>query len=303
MQSPGSLPVFMQCWWLDAVCDDWNVALTLKGDQLTGVWPYAIEEKLSIAFRRNPRLTPYLGPHIFYPADIKEANKDSYEHDVMEQLIAQLPDADVWRLSQYPGMKQAGLFRHYGLKIEVQQTFLLSLRAEEEALFQQFKEPLRRNIRSAEKEISITADPGCLQELYDFQKATLFKKRVNQLHTFEDLQKLLQPCLEHQAGTLWVARREGKVQAVIWNVWDAQTSYYFMGAKNPEVDNYRAMSALLWHAIREAHRRGNTTFDMEGSMDPGVERFFRNFGGRRELYLVLRKDSHWLWKLKRLLRR
>ena len=39
-------------------------------------------------------------------------------------------------------------------------------------------------------------------------------------------------------------------------------------------------------------------FDFEGSMDPGVEKFFRNFGGMRELYLVLRKNESLLWKLK-----
>jgi lipid II:glycine glycyltransferase (peptidoglycan interpeptide bridge formation enzyme) len=93
----------------------------------------------------------------------------------------------------------------------------------------------------------------------------------------------------------------GEPQAIVWNVWDAGSSYYFMGAKNPKVDNYRAMSALLWHSMRMAKARGNHTFDMEGSMDPGVERFFRNFGGRRELYLVLRKDGHWLWRLLRMM--
>ena len=289
----------MQCWWLDAVCDEWDVALTMRGDQLAGAWPYVIEDKWSIAFRRNPRMTPYLGPWIFYPADIKDTNRDSYEHDVMEQLMSQLPEADVWTLAQYPGAKQAGLFRHYGLRIEVQQTFLLSLKPAEDVLFHQFKEPLRRNIRAAEKDITITADPSCVKELFNFQKTTLFKKRVNQLHTLAEMKELLKPCIDHNSGTLWVARQGDVVQAIIWIVWDEKTSYYLMGAKNPAVDNYRAMSLLLWHAIKEARKRGNETFDFEGSMDPGVERFFRSFCGKRELYMVLRKDWHWLWKLRR----
>jgi hypothetical protein len=302
-QSPESLPVFMQCWWLDAVCDLWDVAITLKGDQVTGVWPYVIEEKLSVAFRRNPRLTPYMGPWVFYPPDIKEVNRDSHEHDVIEQLFSQLPEGDVWSLSQYPGLKQAGLFRHYGLNIQVQQTFLISLDKEEDELFFQFKEPLRRNIKAADKEIAITSEPDCLADLYEFQKTTLFKKRVTQPYNFSELQKLMRPCLKHGAGELFVARQDGVIQAVIWNVWDAQTSYYFMGAKNPSIDNYKAMSGLLWHAIKEAKKRGNKFFDLEGSMDPGVERFFRNFGGRRELYLILKKDRHWLWLLRRYLKK
>lgn len=302
-QSPESLPVFMQCWWLDAVCDSWDVAMTFKGDQVTGVWPYAIEEKLSVAFRRNPRLTPYMGPWVFYPPDIKEVNKDSHEHDVIEQLFSQLPEGDVWHLSQYPGLKQAGLFRHYGLNIQVQQTFLIALDKEEDELFAQFKEPLRRNIKASDKEITITSEPACLADLYEFQKTTLFKKRVAQPYNFNELQKLLRPCLKYEAGELYVARQDGVIQAVIWNVWDANTSYYFMGAKNPAIDNYKAMSGLLWHAIKEAKKRGNKFFDLEGSMDPGVERFFRNFGGRRELYLILKKDRHWLWMLKRYLKK
>lgn len=293
----------MQCWWLDAVCEEWNVAITLKGDQVTGVWPYAIEDKASISFRRNPKLTPYLGPHIFYPADMKEANRDSYEHEVIEQLMGKLPEADVWGLAQYPGVRQAGIFRHYGLRIEVQQTFLLSLEPDEETLFHNFREQLRRNIRHSEKDIAIRADESCLTELYEYQKAALFQKRVEQQHTLTDMEKLMKPCLEHQSGALWVARQFGTVQALVWNVWDADTSYYIMGAKNPAADDYRAMSSLLWHAILEAKRRGNRYFDFEGSMDPGVERFFRNFGAKRELYLVLKKEAHWLWKLKRLLRK
>ncbi len=302
-QSPDSLPVFMQCWWLDAVCESWDVVITFKGDQVTGVWPYAIEERLSISFRRNPKLTPYMGPHIFFPADIKETNKDSYEHEVIEQLMSKLPHADVWGLSQYPGIKQAGLFRYYGLKIEVQQTFLLSLEDDEQTLYQNFKEQLRRNIRHAEKNIAIKDDPTCLPELYEFQRATLSEKRVMQAHTLADMEKLMQPCIDHKSGALWIARQNNVVQALIWNVWDAKTSYYFMGAKNPAADDYRAMSGLIWHAILEAKKRGNKYFDLEGSMDPGVERFFRNFGGKRELYLILKKDGHWLWKLKKLLRR
>jgi len=34
-------------------------------------------------------------------------------------------------------------------------------------------------------------------------------------------------------------------------------------------------------------------------MDEGVERFFRNFGGERALYIVLRKNDSLLWKLKK----
>jgi lipid II:glycine glycyltransferase (peptidoglycan interpeptide bridge formation enzyme) len=111
------------------------------------------------------------------------------------------------------------------------------------------------------------------------------------------MQQLMNACIAHQSGTLYLAYEGGQLQAAIWNVWDASRSYYLMGGKNPDSENYRAMSALLWHCIKEAKRRGNRFFDFEGSMDGGVERFFRSFGGMRQLYMILRRDEHWLWKL------
>jgi hypothetical protein len=299
-KAPAIVPLFAQYWWLDAVCDDpdeWDVVLTMKGDQVTGVWPYLRTERLSISMMRNPRLTPYLGPHVFYPPDIKGARRDSYEYEVSEQLLDSLPEADVWRLSLPPGYRQAGLFRRFGLRLDVQQTFLLPLPDEEENIFIGFKEPLRRNLRAAEKEIRIVEDPTQLHALFDFQKATLEEKRVRQAYTEEHMQRLMNACLRHESGTLYLAYENGQLQAAIWNVWDEHRSYYLMGGKNPESDNYRAMSALLWHCIRKARARGNRVFDFEGSMDGGVERFFRSFGARRDLYLVLRRDDHWLWRL------
>lgn len=299
------IPVFAQDWWLDAVCDaeeDWQVELVLKGEQLIGAWPFLSLEKFNISFLRNPRLTPYLGPIVFFPPDVKESNRDSFEYEVAEQLFAALPTADVWRLSVWPGFRQVGLIKRGGVNLGVQQTFLLDLSLAEQSIFQNFKESLRRNIKASEGKILIAAEPDAVSALFRFQENTLMNKGVAQSYTVQQLERLIGTCISHNAGTLWVAREGEKIQAVVFNVWDENRSYYLMGGMNPDGDNNRAMSALLWHCIREAKNRGNKHFDFEGSMDSGVERFFRSFGGSRALYLVLKRDGHWLWKLLKVLR-
>src|SRR6185312_12801223 len=129
-----SLPVFLQPWWLDAVCGEWDVEIAKKGEQVTGVWPYAIVKKAGVTILRNPRLTPYLGPQVFYPEGIKESNADSFEHETVSELIKQLPEARVWHLAIQPGMYQAGLFKSNKLLAQAQQTFLLELDADESKL-------------------------------------------------------------------------------------------------------------------------------------------------------------------------
>jgi hypothetical protein len=299
----ADVPVFLQPWWLDAVNPAWQAVITQKGDHITGIWPYIIDQKLGVKLLRTPLLTPYLGPHVFFPADMKESNRDSFEHDTITALINQLPNVPVWALSMFPGLKQVGLFKNYGLDAQVKQTFLVDLSTSEDTIFSNLKESIRRNIKAAAKEITIVNDAAYLPQLYQYQKSTLNRKQAAQPHTMQHMQRFMDACIAHNSGALWVARKGDEVTAIIWNVWDARTSYYFMGAQNPASHNAAAMSALLWHCIAQAKLRQNQVFDLEGSMDPGVEKFFRGFGGKRDLYLILKKNTSLTWKLLQAFRR
>ena len=293
------VPLFEKPWWLDIVCNKWDVAIAKKGDHITGAWPYPIEKKLGVSLLRTPMLTPYMGPQVFFPSDLKESNIDSFEHETVAELLKQIPAAKVWNLSLQPGMKQAGLFKKHKLEAKVQQTFLLELNEDEETLFFNMKDATRRNIRIAEGEVTVSNSPKHLKDLYKFQKNMLAKKGKSLSYSLSYMQKIMDACIAHDATALWTATdKKGDIQAIVWQVWDEQCSYYFMGGQNPNTNSYRAMSLLLWHTIKEAKARGNSIFDLEGSMDEGVERFFRNFGGDRALYIILMKNSSIRWKLK-----
>lgn len=297
------LPLFLKPWWLDVVCRKWDVVIAKKGEQVTGVWPYPVEKKASVNIIRTPMLTPYLAPHVFPPADTKKSNLDSFEHETITGLMKQLPDAKVWHLAMQPGMKQAALFKGHELDLHVQQTFLVGLGEDEDTLFSNMKENMRRNIRKAEKEITISDAPECLETLYKFQNNTLQKKGKTPVYSLADLQKIMDACISHQSSALWVARIKDSIQAIVWHVWDARCSYYLMGGQNPESGSHGAMTLLLWHAMKDAKQKGHQVFDLEGSMDEGVERFFMGFGGQRELYLVVTKNESLLWKVKEMVMR
>ena len=295
----SQVPLFEKPWWLNLVCDSWDVAIAKKGDQVTGAWPYPLESKLGVKIIRTPMLTPYIGPQVYFPEGLKESNADSFEHETVAELLKQIPEAKVWNLALQPGMKQAGLFKKHKLEAKVQQTFLLELNEDEAALFSNMKDATRRNIRTAESEITVSNSPEHLTDLYRFQQDTLSRKGKSLICSLPGMQKIMDACIAHDAAALWTATdSKGSIQAIVWQVWDEQCSYYFMGGQDPGKNSYRAMSLLLWHTIKEAKKRGNKIFDLEGSMDEGVERFFRNFGGERALYMILMKNESLRWKLK-----
>lgn len=283
------------------MCDQWDVAIATKGELITGVWPYPVENKMGVSILRSPVLTPYLGPHVFYPAGLKDTKLDGFAHDAMAELLKQLPPVKVWHLAVQPGLQQVGLFRSHDLENSVQQTFLINLLDSEEQIVANMSESRRRQVRQADKDLEIFEDKKYLPQLFSFHQQTLEGKGRTLPYALADLTRAMKACASHDAAALWVAREGGVVQAIVWQVWDAHCSYYLMGSQNPEGSGYKAMSVLLWHAMKEAKRKGHRTFDLEGSMDPGVERYFRGFGGTRTLYLVLRKNESLLWKMKNMI--
>jgi lipid II:glycine glycyltransferase (peptidoglycan interpeptide bridge formation enzyme) len=298
----AALPIFLKDWWLDAVCPDWDVTIVKNGDKISGVWPYSIERKINVTILRDQVLTPYMGPFVFYPADLKASKRDSFQHETLTALLEAMPDAKVWHVSTLPGLKQAGLLTDYEFDIQLKQTFIMPLDEPVEHIFNCLHEDYRRNVRKAEKELTITNEPEMLHQLWGYQKATLDRKNVRTLFTQQQMQKIFDACIKHNSAALWVAKKGDEMQAIVWHVWDDEKGYYLMGSNNPHSKDNRAMTALLWHAIQHTKILGKSGFDFEGSMDPGVEKFFRNFGGKRELYLVLRKNESLLWKLKERLR-
>ncbi|MCB0696125.1 MAG: GNAT family N-acetyltransferase [Chitinophagaceae bacterium] len=293
-----TVPLFLKDWWLDAVCDNWDVAIAKNGDAISGVWPYCPEHKMNVSIIRDQVLTPYMGPFVFYPADLKHTKRDNFQHETISTLLGDMPEAKVWHLSAFPGLKQVGLFNAQGFDVQVRQTFIMPLHGDVDDIFNRLHEDYRRNVRKAEKEITVTDEPSALSQLWDFQKATLEKKEVRMHFTMQQLEAIFDACKQHDTTALWVARKGGEIEAILWQVWDEVQAYYLVGSKNPLGNDSRAMTALIWHAIEHAKELGKTGFDFEGSMDQGVEKFFRNFGGKRQLYLVLRKNDSMLWKLK-----
>lgn len=303
LQLPFGTPIFFQPWWLDATGKSWQMLSVQNGDAVAGLWPVVMEKRYGISFQQNPPLCPYFGPQVFFPPNLKESNRDSFEYQTISALLEQLPPAQVVSLALTPGLKQVGLFKQAGFGMRVRQTFLMDLENATEAdLFDRMHEKSRRNIRKTAKEMEIVDAPEEIENAYHFQKATLLRKGLKMHFPFPYLKNLFDASYSRGQSALWAARKDGITQALLWHVWDDQHSYYIGGAKNPTVKDTRAVTALLWQAMNHSRLLGKETFDFEGSMDPGVESFFRSFGGRKELYLVLEKNQSLLWRMKGLLR-
>ncbi len=92
-------------------------------------------------------------------------------------------------------------------------------------------------------------------------------------------------------GRLFAVQCDGRLVAVALTLIDKSTMYYIMGAARREGGVRGALSFALSEAIAFAQSEGIATFDFEGSMIPGVENFFRGFGGDLKPYIHATKAS------------
>jgi hypothetical protein len=95
--------------------------------------------------------------------------------------------------------------------------------------------------------------------------------------------------VEKGGAQLRVAKYEERTIGFAFTVFDEHRCYYLLGGLSRSTKIRGALPTLLTDAIASYRQTGGEVFDFEGSMMPGVERFFRSFGGDLTPYFVVAK--------------
>lgn len=101
----------------------------------------------------------------------------------------------------------------------------------------------------------------------------------------ESLRRLFQAA-QAPNGQVYGVRLQGELVAAGLFVEDREVRYYLMGGLSREHALRGSLALLLVQAISDSKERGLKIFDFEGSMIPGVEQFFRSFGGKPTPYYL-----------------
>lgn len=296
------LPVFFQPWWLDTVCREWDVALVEEKGMIVGVLPYQLEKKTGLTIIRNPDMTPYLGPFFFYPEGQTLSEKTAWEDQVLQELLEQLPKYDSCNVLCLPGFDNFLGFHHRGFTNTNLVTYHIDMRQPETAIYAAVHKNHRNLIKQARALHTLEEGPVFLPELLQLHYGTFARKQKKYTYSNTFLEKMIRSCLDNHKGKILVAKdREQRTAATVFVAWDKHTMYLLISAMNKEFAHQGAIRMLIWEAIIMAKTMGLKIFDFEGSMDPGIEAFFRRFGGERKQYLYCIHHRSLIWKIKRTL--
>lgn len=293
-ETPG-LSVYMQAWFLDIVASEaWDVVFsTAKDGSILGVWPFLQLRKKGFSFLQMPPYTQILGPKIFFPDHIETNYKrSSHYFKTMQDLESQLPKFDYLNINF--DSSEGPWFPLYPLRYKqtTRYTYLIEAGQNEEVLLKQLKPQLRNTLThpcALGDAKTVPEDSAFLTLLEE----TFTGNQIDQLFHREIIDQLISAAIERNQGS--ICTFEGR-DAGIFVLKDDHKHYCLFTATTEEGKAEEGVAHLIWQAILDAGREGKA-FDFEGSMLPGVEQFFRSFGGVQHPYHQIQKINSPLLRL------
>ncbi|MDR1676138.1 MAG: GNAT family N-acetyltransferase [Tannerella sp.] len=294
-----SLPLFSQDWWLDAVCGEanWDVLLTETNGRVQAAWPLYLPCPHLVTM---PPCTQTMGIWFApFPDDMKYASVLEQRQSLCKQLVDRLKPRVF--LQSFPYTFTDWLpFYWAGYRQTTRYTYLLHNLKDTEHLWNGMNQNLRRNIRKARERYRITVRKGIpADDFLRMQSLTYERQHKRNTQPKEVTRRLVNVCRARQQGELWGGYDEtGRLHAVAFVAWQKRSAYYLGGGGDPSLRFSGAHSLVLWEAIRFAAAHSET-FDFEGSMQPGIERFFREFGGVQTPYFSIGKGKlNWMDRIR-----
>lgn len=293
-----SLPLYMQPWWLDAVCHEgtWDVCLSYdNAGQINGALIYyCVKLKGLVPAILMPQLTPHAGVWMYIHDEhkLKLHSKNMHTKRILETLIAQLPDVPIYTQKFHHSLTDWQPFYWKNFRGETHYTYILEDISDIVAVYDDVKGSIRTDIRKAEKTI-VCQKCEDIDLFYELCKKSFQKQGVRPSFSLKTLTALDNELKIRNLRQMYIAfDAEKNAHAAIYIIYQNKTAHYLIGGSDPDKRQSGAVTLLLWKAIEEASALGFTSFDFEGSMIPSVEFAFRNFGAVQKPFFRISKNSN-----------
>ena len=283
----NNIPLFSQDWWLDTVCgNDWDVLLYEKNGRLLAAMPLYVPCKRLVTM---PHYTQTMGVWFAPEAnDTKYSSRLAHRQEICKYFIEQLNPYRSFLQNFSHEFTDWLPFYWAGFTQTTRYTYILFGIYDSDSIWEDMSGQTRRNINRA-KELGIKVSHGDfpIEDFFKIQALTFERQHIVNKQSNAVLKRLITTACEQEQGDIFGGFDEqGRLHAVAFIVWQDSCAYYIAGGGDPSLRHSGAHSLVMWEAIQYVAQFTNR-FDFEGSMIPGVERFFREFGAVQVPYFTI----------------
>jgi lipid II:glycine glycyltransferase (peptidoglycan interpeptide bridge formation enzyme) len=167
-------------------------------------------------------------------------------------------------------------------------TYVLDLSATEDV--QTLYAPKRRQqIRRAFKDKLKVERVNDLQLVYDLVIQTFERQKKAVDSAF--VKKILFEFANAKNSFAFTTLKNGKPIIAYFCIHHNKEAFYLMGGYDENEKHIGAGPLAMNACIEHSKKIGITTYDFEGSMEPSIEKYFKEFGGVKKYYSCLEKSS------------
>ena len=299
-ESHPEIPLFMQHWWMEAVCagKQWDVLLYRNSEgEVQAVMPFLIGKKLWMRYVLMPQLTQYNG--VWYlKTDFKSENERlSFEKKVCNEFVGRLKSLKLRYFSQNFAPQFTNWLPFYwnGFRQTTRYTYQIRGLDDLDTVFANMdKKRQQSKIQALEESYQVRFDLQP-EDFYNFH-ASYWQSRGGEESLPRDfVVRLCTEALNRNQGLIaGLYDAENCLVAAYFIAYDSTTAYALMSAFDKQ-KNVNGMTALLvWNIIKQLSGKVKV-FDFEGSMDENVEYSFRYYGTKQVPYFQIVKSNSLLF--------
>jgi len=262
--------IYAKSWYLDMVSPKWEALV--NGDY-SMVMPLPVKRKLFLSYLVQPVFTQQLG--IFSVNEISSNDIISFLEHIPGKFFRQiftLNSSNIIPASQ-------GMISRQNLELDLHKEYA--------AIYKGFNENTKRNIKKAVNagiKVGQSEDTGLFLSLY----IKYAKEKPNNAGLIK-LGKIITTSLKNDLGKIVFARSEsGEMVAGAFFLKDLGRIIYLASFTTSEGQDSSAMFLIMDDMIRK-HAMTPHILDFEGSMIPGIARFFAGFGAEKRIYHQYRR--------------
>jgi lipid II:glycine glycyltransferase (peptidoglycan interpeptide bridge formation enzyme) len=290
----NNYPIFFEDWWLEAVSEGnaWGKAQIIEQGKVVAIMPWQIKKLFGLRLILQPKLTQTLGPWFNIETDnIKYVRLLSKKIDLTSSLIKQLPKFHYLSMSFTPEFDNWLPFYWLGFTQTTRYTYRFDQINNVNSIIEGMKSNRRGDIQKAKKNKLQIVDTENIEIFIEVNNLTFKRNKIKKNYSDNFIRNLDIICQKKSARKIFLAVDESqKIHAATYLVFNRYCTYNLMSGFNPSF-NYGAMTYLMLEAIKFSSTVSER-FDFEGSMLPGVENFYRDFGATQYPYFQIKKYNN-----------
>ena len=289
----SDLPIFMQDWWLDAVCagKQWDVLLSFnKNGEIQAAMPYLLRKRAWMKYIVMPQQTQIGGIWI---SDVALPDNVDRLTEICQDFTRQLAELGLsYYYQHYPiGSQAPQHMQALGFNIKERVTYRIEDLSNLDQVINAFSKNKKRQLQKA---LALHADTSMnIEDFYRFHTQCLQAQGKQISYSREFLLVLHRKTSRlQQSQILSICNADNEVLAAAFLVWDRHNMYYLIPCYDLKYKDSGASALLALEAIKLARQQG-VAFDFEGSMIRGVANHYKQFGSTRTIYYSVEKYYKW----------